>query len=90
MPNLESALRTTMARRLLRYAVGRALFCRICGACLDYRRAVLTQNVCICGACYDRIRARAVAEQGEELTAQVEQERAATCDHIDGRKLAGR
>lgn len=76
---IESFLRPQLDKQLLRWAVGREISCRGCGAILDVRRAVLADSptvgsVVVCGTCWDKA--------GEHVRA--------TCPDVevtDGRKL---
>lgn len=57
MTTLLHDLEVAMAARMLKYAVGRAIFCPVCETVLDCRRAVLfegTKTAVVCATCYDR------------------------------------
>ena len=81
--------RTTITRGFFRSMVGRVMFCPVCGACLDYRDSVLTGSHVVCSTCYDRIRARAVAKNGESFVLNAERSMAESLDYIDGRAFDG-
>lgn len=59
---VDSFLRTTLRKRLLQYAVGRAMFCRVCDTIADCRRAWLFGVKVYCGACVAKVLASPDAE----------------------------
>jgi len=81
-------MRSTVTRGFFRSMVGRAMFCPICGAVLDYRRAVLFNNHVVCATCYAGTREKVVAQRGEEFVANLEKTMAARLDFVDGRQWA--
>ena len=72
---------------LVKYAVGRAIFCPDCSGILDYRRTVLITGVgkagIACGKCWDKRKAALIKKHGDELTAAILGE----MDILDGREL---
>jgi hypothetical protein len=71
-------LEEKMNRELVRYAVGRAIFCPSCDRVLDIADAVLmtTKNdgpcAVTCGACHDELRARLTAVEDAALLTRVD------------------
>lgn len=59
---VDSFLRTTLRKRLLQYAVGRVMFCRVCDTIADCRRAWLFGVKVYCGSCVAKVLASADAE----------------------------
>ena len=88
--NFDDYMRSTVTRNFFKSAVGRTMFCPVCGACLDYRRSVLFNNHVVCGTCYDGTRAKVVAQKGEEYVAGLEARMAEKLDFVDGRQWAKR
>lgn len=80
-------MRTTIARNVLKHAVGRALFCPTCSGSLDYRKAVLFENGVACGSCWDKIRTRLDAKHGPAFVGERLAALAEDLDYIDGRTL---
>lgn len=72
---------------LVKYAVGRAIFCPDCKSVLDYRRAVLITGVgkagISCTTCWDKRKAALIKKHGDELTAAI----LGDLDILDGREL---
>lgn len=84
----ENTLKATIDKRLLRHAVGHAIFCPSCGEILDYRRAVLATgpavSATLCVKCWDRTVERL---KGRGMTAE---QIASKIDVIDGRTFGRR
>ena len=74
-------------KNLVKYAVGRAIFCPDCEVVLDYRRAVLITGVgkagISCTKCWDKRKAALIKKHGDEWTAAILGE----LDVLDGRVL---
>lgn len=84
----DTYMRSTVTRSFFRGMVGRQMFCPVCGAVLDYRRAVLFNTHVVCCKCYDGTREKVAAAKGAEYVADLERRMGERLDFVDGRQWA--